>query len=317
MTQQNTLIVKSRSNGLRLDQFVMKSTHPVADLPRKEVQTLILSGKIQLNGKSVRPSHLVKPGDLVTVLQSKTKIESNSVPIPQIPVVFENQHFLVLNKPAGLTMHPARVGQKGTLVDWILNKYPNLSQVGDDPLRPGIVHRLDKETSGLVLLAKTSEAYAALKELFGTRQVEKSYSALVYGKPVPKSGTITLSLGRVAGSTRRGTPMKKRAFAGKLREAVTEYTLVTAYPQYSLLLIKPKTGRTHQIRVHLASIGHPVVGDQLYAFKRHKKGLFPVHQLLHARRLVFSLFGEKFDFECSLPVRFDSFLKGEMTRDIS
>lgn len=309
MTQQNTIIVKSRSNAIRLDQFVIDSAHPVASLTRKEIQTHIESGKILLNERQVRPSRMVKPGDLVTILEiKKENLERVSLPTG-ISVLFENESFLALEKPAGLSMHPVREGQNGTLVHWILAKYPKIAHVGDDPLRPGIVHRLDKETSGLVLVAKNKAAFLALKKLFAQRQVEKEYVALVYGEPKEALGTITLPLGRVAGGVRRGTPVKKRAFSGQLREAVTEYTLHTAYPQFSLLSIKPKTGRTHQIRVHLAAIGHPVVGDRLYAFKKHKKGLFPEHQLLHAEKIQFTLFGQTYDFHSPLPTRFRQFLE--------
>lgn len=287
----------------------MDSAHPVASLTRKEIQTRIESGNILLNKMQVRPSRMVKPGDLVTILEIKME-HSEKASLPTgIEVLFENESFLVLEKPAGISMHPAREGQYGTLAHWILAKYPKIAHVGDSPLRPGIVHRLDKETSGLVLVAKNQSAFLALKTLFAKRQVEKGYRALVYGVLKVASGTIALPLGRVAGGVRRGTPVKKRAFSGQLREAVTEYLLHTAYPQFSLLSIKPKTGRTHQIRVHLSAIGHPVVGDRLYAFKMHKKGLFPEHQLLHAEKIQFELFGQTYDFHSSLPARFRQFLE--------
>lgn len=149
----------------------------------------------------------------------------------------------------------------------------------------------------------------ALKKLFQERKIQKEYLALVYGTVESPSGIINKPLGRVKGSIRRGIPEGKREFAGELREAETEYVLHTRYPQYDLLSVKPKTGRTHQIRVHLASLGHPIVGDKLYRFKEHRKDpLLPPFQLLHAENLRFSLFGKKYRFEAPLPDYFQDTL---------
>ncbi|MEP7162936.1 MAG: RluA family pseudouridine synthase [Candidatus Moraniibacteriota bacterium] len=315
MTQQKGLIVKGKYNGSRLDQYLVQAPFvwPKGKPGRVAIQELITLGAIRVNGNKVRPGYRVKPGETVTLEALEKKKSVRRPPLPPIPVLFEDDSLIVIDKPAGLSMHPVRKGQKGTLVDWILKKYPTLKEIGDDPLRPGIVHRLDKESSGIIVLTKTQDAFLALKSLFQGRKVKKEYAALVYGVTREKKGLIELPLGRVRGGIRRGTPVRKRSFAGEMRPAETEYKLLTAYSQHSLLSLKPKTGRTHQIRVHLASIGNPVVGDLLYRFKIHRKDILsPPHQLLHAKKLSFTLLKGKYAFESELP---DYFQRAIQTLD--
>lgn len=293
--------------GKRLDQ-VLAVLIPLA---RAEAVDLIESGKITVNGEIMkRPSMRMTRGMLIgwprQILaqkqsQTKPKVEP-AAQQPEVVVLAETDDFLVLNKPAGLSMHPVRKGQQYTLTDWLYTRYPQLQGVGEAPERPGMVHRLDKDTSGIVLIAKHNRAFMALKSLFQERVIQKQYLALVYGNLKSPAGTIEVPLGRVKGSIRRGSPSGRRVFGGELRPALTEYTLHTRYPQYDLLSVEPKTGRTHQIRVHAASLGHPVVGDRLYRFKEHRKNsLSPPHQLLHAESLHFTLFGKKYRFEAPLP----------------
>lgn len=296
--------------GKRLDQVVAA----LVPLGRAEAVSLIEEGQILVNGEIMhRPSMRVTrgmligwPEELSTKEHLRTKPGKGQFALPPEAVVLaETDDFLVLNKPAGLSMHPVRKGQQNTLTDWLYTHYPQLRGVGELPERPGMVHRLDKDTSGIVLIAKHNQSFKALKSLFQERSIKKQYRALVYGNLKSPAGTIETPLGRIKGGIRRGGQAGNRAFSGELRPAVTQYTLHTRYPQYDLLSVEPKTGRTHQIRVHLASLGHPIVGDRLYRFKEHRKdSLIPPHQLLHAESLHFTLFGKKYHYEAPLPTYF-------------
>jgi 23S rRNA pseudouridine1911/1915/1917 synthase len=244
-------------------------------------------------------------------------------------VIFENSDFVAINKPAGLMVHAARVSSKrrdvdearvagSTLVDWLTARWPEIKNVGDDPsLRPGIVHRLDKATSGVMIVAKTQASFEHLKKLFQEHRMRKTYYALVFGVPKNKSGVIDAPIGIKSGSLKRSVHSDKMA-----KLAVTEYSVVKEIAgennadenekqQYALLKVNPKTGRTHQIRVHLASIGHPIVGDALYGSKTSRAvaasdatGIFrsAPRLMLHAAALEFSDdAGNRFAFEVPLP----------------
>lgn len=305
-------LVKQRFVGMRLDQFI-KALLPYTT--RSFVQQMIQSGGVLVNGKVIdRPDSKVRLGEKVEWpiqyqdVGKKGQSVSEAI-LSQVRVIAEDEHILALFKPAGLSMHPIRSGQAGTLVTWLSTRYPQIMAVGENPMRPGIVHRLDKETSGVVIVAKTQSSFVALKSLFQTRAMQKEYLALVYGNIKSPSGIINLPLGRKKGSIKRAVPLGKREFGGELREAVTEYELHTRYPQHDLLLVKPKTGRTHQIRVHLAALGHPIVGDKLYRFKEHRQDpLLPPYQLLHAQGIRFSLFGKKYRIEAPLPEYYSDIL---------
>ncbi len=228
-------------------------------------------------------------------------------------VIFENEDFVAVNKPAGLLVHRAHLSKgqllnvKGqmlrehTLVDWLLKKYPQIKTVGDDPKnRPGIVHRLDKDTSGIMLIPKNQDYFDYLKSLFQNSKIKKTYLTLVYGVPKAKEGVIDKPIGIKDGSVKRSVHSEKMA-----KEAITEYRVLRTFmpqhpvlkvPQHrvlaavSLLMVAPKTGRTHQIRVHLASIGHPVLGDKLYGGKMSGvmgQVLGVTHQMLHADSIEF------------------------------
>ncbi|TXH02202.1 MAG: RluA family pseudouridine synthase, partial [Candidatus Moraniibacteriota bacterium] len=262
-TQRESRVVKLRFVGKRLDQFLAE-TLPLSS--RGEWQRLIRSGQVRIAGEVVSEPRLklglgqVVDWPKVSNLNPKEVTVSTLAKIlSEVKVLAETDDMLVLSKPAGISMHPVRRGQSNTLTEWLSTRYPQILGVGEAPERPGMVHRLDKDTSGIVLVAKTQKAFMALKKLFQERKIQKEYLALVYGTVSSPSGVIDKPLGRVKGSIRRATPDGKRTFGGELREALTEYGLHTRYPQYDLLSLKPKTGRTHQIRVHLASLGHPVV----------------------------------------------------------
>lgn len=208
-------------------------------------------------------------------------------------VIYEDRNFLVLNKPAGFLTHSAannksQIANGGkTLTDWLLENYPEVGKVGDNPAeRPGIVHRLDKDTSGVVLIARNQRAFEYFKNLFQNHKIQKTYLALVIGKVKNKSGIIDQPLGIKSGTTKRSVYSSKMA-----KEAVTEYKVVKYLKikdgDFTLLEVMPKTGRTHQIRVHLAYIGYPVAGDELYGGKKAKlEGLN--RQFLHAQSIEFT-----------------------------
>lgn len=231
-------------------------------------------------------------------------------------VIYQDKNFLALYKPAGVLVHQINLKSKTKnlkpeliLVDWLLKRFPEVKNVGDEPqTRPGIVHRLDKDTSGVILVARNQKYFDYLKNLFQTRQIKKTYLALVYGKLEPKTGIINKPISLKSGA------IKRTVWKGKLeKEAITEYRVIkyieiprvsALSPRqsatFSLLEVMPKTGRTHQIRVHLSSIGHPIVGDSLYGPKENPFGL--KRQFLHAKSLEFSPEeGKRIKIEAELP----------------
>lgn len=242
-----------------------------------------------------------------------------------ISVIYEDKNFLALNKPAGIAVHRGAGVKSQTLVDWLVAKYPEVKRVGDDPSeRPGIVHRLDKGTSGVMLAARNQETFESLKRLFKTRRIEKTYLALVVGAPKKSSGIIDEPIGRMASQrTKRGTG---KNILGA-RQAMTEYRVLERFGAarrgriggYSLIEAKPKTGRMHQIRVHLASIGAPVVGDKTYGrpgraspsaggARAEFSGL--ERNFLHAFSLEFSYpEGRRWRFEAALPADLQNILR--------
>lgn len=216
-----------------------------------------------------------------------------------IPVVYEDEHFFAIDKPAGLTVHKTHPADPHeTLADILVGERPYLAGVGENPLRPGLVHRLDKETSGIMLIAKDQPTFEYFKNLFQTRQVHKEYLALVYGHPKEPKGTIDVPLGKLG--TKQTTQLKGRREL-VVREAVTDYATERTFKDYTLIRAMPKTGRTHQIRVHLKHIGCPIVGDKLYA---SKKALPPGLErlFLHAEKLtVTTPDGRGLTLEAGLP----------------
>jgi len=204
-----------------------------------------------------------------------------------IRVIYEDKDLIVLNKPPGISVHPGVSVSGETVVDFLLKKYPELEDVGDDPgIRPGIVHRLDKDTSGVMVVARNQKSFEELKELFKNRRVEKTYWAMVCGRPKESGGVINLPIGRM-----KKNPLKRGVAVGKIRgarEALTEYKVLRAGDKFSLLELKPKTGRMHQLRVHLKALGHPVACDKIYGGKNVCCPEGANRQLLHARSIIFS-----------------------------
>jgi 23S rRNA pseudouridine1911/1915/1917 synthase len=283
--------------GVRLDKFVGESC---PELSRTHARELIEAGLITVNNQVAKPSLKLNPGDKIDVAIPPSppgRPEAENIPLK---IIYEDADVLVVDKPAGLAVHPAPGHPSHTLVNAILNYLPDLA--GDAAsLRPGIVHRLDKDTSGLILVAKNRAAQANLSDQFKNRIVKKTYLALVKGKLTPEQGIIEAAIGR----DRRHR--QRMAVVAKGREARTEYRVVKYYGNHTLLEIKPETGRTHQIRVHLAAIGFPVAGDAAYGLKSPR---FP-RQFLHAAKIAFRLpsTGEFVEFESPLPPDLEKVLK--------
>ncbi len=214
-------------------------------------------------------------------------------------ILYEDKNIIIVNKPAGLIVHPLKRLEEKSLVRIILKHYPLIKEVGENPLRPGIVHRLDKDTSGLIVIAKNNLTYQWLKEQFCQRKVKKIYLALVIGRVKNNKGIVIRRIGRSKRSNKQSI-FQKSLF--KAKEAITKYEVIKRFRNYTLLKVIPKTGRTHQIRVHLAAIGHPIAGDQKYKFKRQSSLLGLKRLFLHASQLEFRMFdGQKMSFKTALP----------------
>ncbi|MCD6574879.1 RluA family pseudouridine synthase [Candidatus Aerophobetes bacterium] len=266
-------------DGKRLDIFLKEY---LSHLSRNFLQKLIQEGNITVNSKVEKPSHPLKRGDEINiVIPSSERPALQPEPLP-LDIVFEDEHIIVVNKPGGMTVHPVYPGQKGTLVNALLYYTSRLSQAGD-PLRPGIVHRLDKDTSGLMVIARTESAHLALSMQFKKREVEKRYLALVRGKPSRVEGVIDVKIGR---SIKGGLKMVPEGMFA--RQAVTCYRVLKSWDKWSLLEVHPVTGRTHQIRVHLKTLNCFLVGDRLYGGKPGRDFPIPVNRaMLHSNLLGF------------------------------
>ena len=280
----------------RLDKYLAALC---PDLSRSAIQQLISQGRVRVNGQAPKPSHRLKETDQ---LQLDLPAEPTTPPSPQplsLNIVYEDDHLLAVDKHAGLTTHPAPGHETGTLTNALLDYLPDITHVGD-PARPGIVHRLDKDTSGLLLVAKTQPAHRDLSAQFKKRTITKTYLSLVHGAATPSEGVIQAPVGR------HFTRRKEMAVVEGGREAETPYKTVESYVGYTLLSVTPRTGRTHQIRVHMAAIGHPVVGDATYG-KRHPRLR---RHFLHAASLRFRhpYSGEDMDLNAPLPEDLSSFL---------
>jgi 23S rRNA pseudouridine1911/1915/1917 synthase len=275
--------------GSRLDRFVAGS---LPDLSRTRARELIDAGLVTVNGRPGKPSLKLETGDVVAVTvppERPLALAPEDIPLA---ILYEDDDLLVIDKPAGLPVHPAPGHPGHTLVNAVLNYLPRLeSEAGG--LRPGIVHRLDKDTSGLILVAKNRAAQADLAAQFAARTVSKTYLVLVRGRLTPDRGVIEAAIGRDARNRQR------MAVVEKGRAARTAYAVKKAYRGYTLAEIHPETGRTHQIRVHISAIGFPVAGDATYGVTVP----FLDRQFLHAHRLTFRLpsTGEEVTFTSPLP----------------
>jgi 23S rRNA pseudouridine1911/1915/1917 synthase len=285
------LVVPKEHAPMRLDLFMVKS---LPEFSRSRIQQLIRAGFVRLNDATSRSHQLVRAGDEVELTQPPPeKIETKPEAIP-LEILFEDDDLIVITKPAGMTVHPGAGHHEHTLVNALLHHCPTLSGIGGKE-RPGIVHRLDKETSGCLVAAKNDVAHRELSKQFAARTVEKIYLALVAGKVRKQTGVIEGKIGRHPVHRRRMSVSSPRG-----RAARTEYRVLRSNDQASLLECRLHSGRTHQVRVHLHHLGHSVLGDKIYASRLAK--IFP-RQMLHALKLGFRhpLTGEWKNFEAPLP----------------
>ena len=284
----------------RLDKFL---TDSLADYSRVQVQNFIEDGKVSVNGRVRTKAALrLSSGDLVQVEVPKLVPEELLGEARILDVIYEDESVLVVNKAAGMVIHPGAGNLKGTLVNAAIAHFPDIKDVGE-PTRPGVVHRLDKDTSGVIILAKTQEAYRHLVRQFKSRRTEKTYLALVDGIPPTPSGRIEANIHRDEYYRQKMAV----AYEGKGRKAISEYTTLKNFTNHSLLEVKPLTGRTHQIRVHLAYLGTPVAGDQIYG--RRKSSIPGTRFFLHAQKLKIELpDGKMREFVAALPQELEEIL---------
>ena len=290
----------------RLDQYLAGMD---VGLTRSRLHRLIVEGEVLVNGVAAKPAHKVRAGDRVTLSvppPRPTRMEAQSIPVP---VIYQDGELAVIDKPAGLAVHPGPGHPDRTLVNALLALCPDIKGVGGET-RPGIVHRLDKDTSGLMVVAKTDQAHHHLSAQIKDRQVTKGYTALVRGAPMPESGKIDAPVGR---HPRHRTKMAV-VVGGK--ESRTTYRTIEKFGDSSLLELYLETGRTHQIRVHMAHLGHPLIGDSVYGAKSE----LVARHFLHAYHLAFRhpATGETVEFRTGLPAdlaeALESVRKGPVAR---
>jgi len=292
-------VVSAKDAKVRLDQFLAKR---LPEHSRSRLQQLIRGGFVRLNGGTSRPRQIVRAGDKIDLIEpppEKVDIQPEAIPLD---VLFEDDDLIVINKPAGMTVHPGAGQREHTLVNALLSHCAGLSGVGGKE-RPGIVHRLDKETSGCLVVAKNDMAHRELSKQFAARTVEKIYLALVAGKLRKPAGVIDEKIGRHPVHRKRMQVSPHRG-----RTARTEYRVIRSSDAASLVECRLHSGRTHQIRVHLHHLGHPVLGDKVYGPRFAKN--FP-RQMLHGWKLGFRhpRTSQWKTFEASLPVDFDIAVK--------
>lgn len=271
-------ILQLEDTGARLDRYLAQE---LPDLSRSRIQQLIEQGNVQLNGKVCTTKKInVKAGDrIILEIPEVQPLELQAEDIP-LDILYEDEQLLILNKPAGLVVHPAPGHPDGTLVNALLAHCPHLPGIGGVQ-RPGIVHRLDKDTTGAIAIAKTDIAYQSLQAQLQAKTARREYLGVVYGAPKTASGSVDLPIGRHPQDRKKMAvvPIEKGG-----RSAITHWQVLERLGNYTLILFQLETGRTHQIRVHSAKIGHPIVGDPIYS-SGHSVGVNLTGQALHAWRL--------------------------------
>ena len=293
------IIIKEEEKGKRIDAFISNS---IKDISRTLVQKLIDDGNILVNGKKQKASYKVDAGDIISIdipKAKETKLKAQNI---SVPVIYEDNDIIVVNKPKGMVVHPANGNPDGTLVNAILNMCKNsLSGIGGE-LRPGIVHRLDKDTSGLIIIAKNDKAHINISQQIKNRLVTKKYIALVRGVLPDNEATIDMPIARSK------KDRKKMAVDKDGKEAITHFKVIKRFDNYTLIEVKIDTGRTHQIRVHMAHIGYPVVGDMVYSNGKNEFGI--EGQMLHSKSLDFThpSTGKSIHLEAPLPEYFEEVL---------
>lgn len=302
-------VVPAEDSGVRLDRFLVAQ---LPDLSRSKIQALMEKGRVRVNGVARKASHRVESGEAVTIEippPAPAAVEPESIPLK---VLYEDADLAVIDKPAGMIVHPGAGADSGTMVGALLHRFSGggLSAVGG-PLRPGIVHRLDKDTSGAIIIARNDAAHKKLVEEFRTRRIQKTYLALLHGRLKGDRGTIELPVAR---DLRRRSRMTARRREG--REARTDWRALLRFDGFTLVEADLHTGRTHQIRVHFSALGSPVVGDTLYGAPRRERAgaeLLPPlgRNFLHAARIAFPQpsAGKKIEVRAPLPPELRDYLE--------
>lgn len=296
----HSFIVENGQEGKRIDTFLAER---LENISRNAIINLIDDGQISVNDKSVKKNYKVKPLDCICVTVPKPKELLAKPQDISLDIVYEDQDVIVINKGKSMVVHPAPGNEDGTLVNALLAYCKDeLSGIGG-VIRPGIVHRIDKDTTGLLIVAKNDIAHKSLSAQLKDRSLSRTYYAMVIGNLKSDEGIINAPIGRSL------KDRKKMAVIQNGREAVTRYSVIERFLGYTLVKCSLETGRTHQIRVHMAYIGHPIVGDKVYGLKSDKSGLDS--QCLHAKRLRFihPKTGETVELECPLPEYFEAFIK--------
>ncbi|WP_421874148.1 RluA family pseudouridine synthase [Marinoscillum sp.] len=317
--EHHHIVADPRQELLRIDKFLMDR---LPNVTRNKVQQEIKNGFVKVNGQAVKPNYKVHPGDSVHVYLQEPPREDEVIPedIP-INIVYEDQHLLVVNKDAGMVVHPAHQNWSGTLVNALAHHFQNLPEMKGNEGRPGLVHRIDKDTSGLLVIAKTEQAMNGLAKQFFDHSIERTYYALVWGEPDPADGTIDVHVGRSLKDRRVTTAFPDGDFG---KNAITHFKTLKNLRYVSLIQCNLETGRTHQIRAHMRYLGHPLFNDALYGgdqvlkgtvftkYKQFVQNCFKVmpRQALHAKTLGFvhPVTGKQVQFDSELPEDFKSVL---------
>lgn len=291
--------IEEQQIGKRLDAFLSEN---IEGQSRSYIQKLIEQEAVLVKGKPSKSNYKLRIGDHVEVcIPDPVPLDVVAEDI-ELNIVYEDEDVIVLNKPQGMVVHPAHGNYTGTIVNALLSHCDNLSGI-NGVMRPGIVHRIDKDTSGLIIIAKNNEAHVSLSEQLKEHSITRCYNALVEGVVKTDEGTIETMIGRNPRNRKEMATVSKNG-----KRAVTHYTVLERFENYTLIEARLETGRTHQIRVHMAHIGHPIVGDPVYGYKKQK--FHTAGQLLHARVLGFihPRTGEYREFEAPLPAYFTSIL---------
>ena len=295
-------VVKDKEQNKRIDVYLSEKNE---DISRVAIQRLIENQKILVNDKKIKSSYKVQENDVITLEEEKPKeisLKAQNIPLE---IIYEDNDIIVVNKPKGMVVHPANGNPDGTLVNAIMAICKNsLSGIGGE-IRPGIVHRLDKDTSGIIIIAKNDKAHINLSEQIKNHEVKKTYIAIVRGVVKENQATINMPIGR------SNKDRKKMAISKNGKEAITHFKVLKRYPEYTVLEVNIETGRTHQIRVHLAQIGYPCIGDETYSSGKNKWGI--KGQALHAKSLEFKhpTTGKQMKLEAKLPKYMKKLINGD------
>lgn len=293
-------IIHTEMENIRLDKAIAMLN---SELSRSMIQKMLEEGKVQVNQKKEKASYKTKLDDSIQIediIPKETMLKGQDIPVD---IIYEDKDIIVVNKPKGMVVHPANGNPDGTLVNALLHICKDsLSGIGGE-IRPGIVHRIDKDTSGLLIIAKNDKAHISLSEQIQNREITKKYVALVRGVIKENEATIDMPIGR------SNKDRKKMAVRKEGKKAITHFKVIERYKEFTYLDIKIDTGRTHQIRVHLAEIGYPIVGDAVYSNGKNSFGV--EGQMLHAKELTFKhpTTGETMHFEAPLPEYFEKILE--------